>query len=256
MTPYLKAHLLPALFNEEDVLGGTAVIIDILRASTTICHALDAGATQVIPCLTIDEAKQHSAVGSAVRTVLGIGESEKIVLGGERGGEKIEGFDLSNTPTEYTPDTVGEKTVLFTTTNGTKALHHAQQAEEVLIGAFANLSAVITCLSKQQRPIHLVCAGTNGKISGEDVLFAGAVTAGLLEIHPNLVLRNDSARLALDFWQSNSQNEADFRQAMLDSQGGRNLQKLGLTADIERAGERDLFEFVPIWNKQTNAITK
>lgn len=256
LKPYIKTHLLPALFNEDDLLGGTAVIIDILRASTTICHALDAGATQVIPCLTIDEAKQHSAVGSAIRTVLGIGESEKMLLGGERGGQKIEGFDLSNTPTEYTPDVVSGKTVLFTTTNGTKALHHAQKAEEVLIGAFANLSAVIACLSHQKRPIHLVCAGTNGEISNEDVLFAGAVTAGLLENHPNLEMKNDSARLALDFWRGNSQNETQFRQAMLDSQGGRNLQKLGLTANIERAGDRDLFDFVPMWDKDSNAITR
>ncbi|MBD3672162.1 MAG: 2-phosphosulfolactate phosphatase [Planctomycetaceae bacterium] len=243
MNPHIHVHLLPALFAPEDLLGGTAVIIDILRATTTICHALDAGATQVIPCLTIDETHELTS------------DYPDAILGGERGGEKIDGFDLSNTPTEYTPSVVAGKTVLFTTTNGTKALHHSHHAEEVLIGAFVNLTAIIVCLSDLQRPIHLVCAGTNGEISNEDVLFAGAVTSGLLEKYPNLELQNDSARLALDFWRLNSQNEAQFRQSMLDSQGGRNLQKLGLTADIERAGERDLFDFVPKWNKQTNAIT-
>jgi len=256
MPSHINVHLLPALFEPDELLGGTAVIIDILRASTTICHALDAGAIQVIPCLTVDDARESAAVGSAVRTVLGINESKNILLGGERGGEKIDGFDLSNTPTEYTPEVVGGKTVLFTTTNGTKALHHSSQAEVVLIGAFANLSSVISYLSDQQRPIHLVCAGTNGAITGEDVLFAGAVVAGLLENQPNLKFGNDSTRLALDFWRANSQNEAQFRQAMLDSQGGRKLQKLGLTADIERAGDRDLFNLVPQWIKQTNSITR
>ena len=210
----------------------------------------------MIPCLTVEEARELSTVGSAVRTKLNLDANEQVLLGGERGGVKIEGFDLTNTPTEYTPEKVKDKTVLFTTTNGTKALHHSAQAEEVIIGAFVNLSAVIECLTNQNRPIHLVCAGTNGAISGEDVLFAGAVVAGLLKKKPNIELENDSTRLALDFWRSNSQNEAQFRQAMLSSQGGRNLQKLGLTADIERAGDRDLFDFVPIWNKQSNAITQ
>ncbi|MDG2389810.1 MAG: 2-phosphosulfolactate phosphatase [Planctomycetaceae bacterium] len=256
MPPNINVHLLPALFSPKEVLGGTAVIIDILRASTTICHALDAGASQVIPCLTVEEAREISTVGSAVRTKFNLDANEQLLLGGERGGVKIDRFDLTNTPTEYTSERVSGKTVLFTTTNGTKALHHAAQAEEVVIGAFVNLSAVVTCLENQNRPIHLVCAGTNGAISGEDVLFAGAVVARLLEKQPNLELKNDSTRLALDFWRSNSQNEAVFRQAMLDSQGGRNLQKLGLTADIERAGDRDLFDFVPTWNKQTNAISQ
>lgn len=246
----LTVHLLPQLFEPDELTGSTAVIIDILRASTTICHALEAGATRVIPCLTVDEA--HT-VGSAVRTEHG---DSHVLLGGERGGVKIEGFDLSNTPTEYTPEVVAGKTILFTTTNGTKALHRSQEADRVLIGAFVNLTAVIECLSTADRPIHLVCAGTNGAVSGEDVLFAGALAAGLLEKNANLSPGNDSARLALDFWRSNSQNDAQFRQAMLDSQGGRNLRNLGLTPDIKRAGDRDLFDFVPVWNRDKNSITR
>jgi 2-phosphosulfolactate phosphatase len=240
---HVTVHLLPELFEPAELAGGTAVVIDILRASTTICHALDAGATKVIPCLTVEEAHAQ-----AEKT------DDDVLLGGERGGVRIAGFDLSNTPMEYTSDVVAGKTILFTTTNGTEALHRSQEAERVLIGAFVNLSAVVACLSAEDRPIHLVCAGTNGAVSGEDVLFAGAVVAGVFENRENLVLGNDSARLALDFWRANSQNDANFRQAMRDSQGGRNLQKLGLTADIERAGERDLFDFVPVWHRGSNSV--
>lgn len=243
MTQLLTVHLLPELLEPPELAGGTAIVIDILRACSTICHALDAGAKRVIPCLTVKEAHYHA------KTI-----GDNVLLGGERGGVRIEGFDLSNTPMEYTPEAVRGKTILFTTTNGTKALHRSQEADRVLIGAFVNLHAVVACLTSEDRPIHLVCAGTNGAVSGEDVLFAGAVAAGLLEKRANLVLGNDSTRLALDFWRSNSQNDAQFRQAILDSRGGRNLQKLGLAADIERAGDRDLFDFVPEWHRDTNSI--
>ncbi|HSG72093.1 MAG TPA: 2-phosphosulfolactate phosphatase [Planctomycetaceae bacterium] len=242
MPRLLNVHLLPDLCPPESLAGATAVVIDILRASTTICHALAAGASKIIPCLTVEEAHRYQS------------QDETILLGGERGGVKIEGFDLDNSPLAYTREVVAGKTIAFTTTNGTKALHRCTQAEEILIGSFANLTAVVRQLATNSNPVHLVCAGTNDAITGEDVLFAGAVVSQLQNRVPEVILENDSARIALDFWNSNSKTEQRFRQTMLDSQGGRNLQRLGLTHDIERASERDLFEFVPVWNQSSNAI--
>lgn len=238
----VSVHLLPELIGKTSLAGCTAVVIDILRAGTTICHALAAGAARVVPCLTIEEA-------IALRDGSG-----KVLLGGERGGVQIEGFDLSNSPRDYTPEVVGGVTIGFTTTNGTKALHRCADAELVLIGAFVNLTSVVACLREAGRSVQLVCAGTDGVVTSEDVLFAGAVVDALCESNANVELANDSARLALDFYRRNSQNEAQFRQALLDSQGGRNLQRLGYETDIDRAGTRNLFDFVPRWNRNTNAI--
>ena len=239
----IHCHLLPELMTEEELPESTAVVIDVLRASTTICHTLAAGADAVIPCLTTDEARSLRE------------RRPELLLGGERGGVKIDGFDLGNSPFEYTPEIVTGKTIAFTTTNGTKALHRCREARLTVIGGFVNLSAVVACLLDADRPVHLVCAGTNGAITAEDVLFAGAVAAELQVKRPNVELVGDGVRLALDFYRTNSQNEAQFLAAMLDSQGGRNLQQLGQTSDIERAAERNRFSLAPQWNSASNTIS-
>ncbi|MEO2013131.1 MAG: 2-phosphosulfolactate phosphatase [Fuerstiella sp.] len=224
-------HLLPTLFEPDDVLGGIAVVVDILRASTTITHALANGADCVIPCGTVEEAL-------AARNDLPAGTC---LLGGERGGVRIDGFDLSNSPTDYGPDVVKGKSIGFTTTNGTRALIRAEKADHVLIGAFVNLSAVTDRLGTSEVPVHIVCAGTNGQITGEDVLFAGAVVSQLLDCSAEEFATSDSARIALDHWRRESGNGSiDALQAALRrSQGGRNLIELGYDRDIATAANTD-----------------
>src|SRR5437868_6038312 len=119
----LSVHFLPALADPEELRDATAVVIDLLRASTTICYALAAGAREVIPCLEVDDARRTAADLAA----------SPPVLGGERKGIRIEGFDLGNSPDEYRPDTVGGRTVVFTTTNGTAAMQRCRPARRVLI---------------------------------------------------------------------------------------------------------------------------
>src|SRR5438132_9688378 len=130
MSGRLFAHFLPTLMDPDELRDGTAVVIDVLRASTTICHALAAGAREVIPCLEVEEARRVAADNSGSRPM----------LGGEREGVRIEGFDLGNSPGEYRPDTVGGRTVVFTTTNGTRAMLGCRSARRVLIGSFVNFS--------------------------------------------------------------------------------------------------------------------
>src|SRR5262245_57387196 len=108
----LNVHLLPELTTPEALTGGVVVVIDVLRATTTITTALAAGARRVIPCLDVADARAAAANSP---------EGE-CVLGGERQGLRIEGFDLGNSPNEYTPASVGGKTLVFSTTNGTKAM--------------------------------------------------------------------------------------------------------------------------------------
>src|SRR5688572_15843482 len=124
--PAVFVHLLPAVIPPDSLRGGVAVVLDVLRATTKMLHALASGCRAVIPCGEIDEARRVAsslAAGSAV-------------LAGERVGVPIEGFDLGNSPSEFTPEVCRGKTLVMTTTNGTRAILACLGAERVLVGAF------------------------------------------------------------------------------------------------------------------------
>ena len=241
MTRQLTVHLLPSLFEPSNLRGGIAVVIDILRASTTITYALANGARQIIPCETIDEA-------CAARAEIG----DDCLLGGERGGKIIDGFDLGNSPTAYSRDAVAGRTVAFTTTNGTRALLRSAEAARIFVGALANLGAVVQRLAGEE-PVHLVCAGTDGFVSTEDTLFAGAVCDALMW-HGGFEL-NDSARLAWSHWKACSGSEDALHEAILAGRGGQNVQRLGLGEDIRVAATLNGFDLVPEFLPQSRAIT-
>lgn len=234
MTRSIHVHLLPSLFEPADVRGGVAVIVDILRASTTIIHALDNDAAGVVPCGAVEEA-------FAVRKSSG---PDDCLLGGERGGVRIDGFDLSNSPDDYPAAVVQGKLIGFTTTNGTKALLRSEQADEILIGAFVNFAAVRQRLMAQPKPIHIVCAGTDGVITGEDVLFAGAMVAAL-ESRDFVYEVNDAGVIAANHWRQEcgELTAAKIEPAMRRAQGGRNLIRLGYDKDIATAA---MVDSVPI----------
>ena len=237
----LNVHLLPGLVEPAELAGRTVVVIDVLRATTTVCHAVAAGAVGVVPCLEIDEARQKAGeIGAAA------------VLGGERKGLRIEGFALGNSPTEYTRETVGGRTVVFTTTNGTRALLRAADAAEVMIGAFVNLSAVVRELLRSER-VDLLCAGTFGKVTLEDALFAGAIVNAIADCESDITL-NDQARLARDAWQTAKSSGRPLAGVLRECQGGRNLIAEGFDADIDAAAIVDRFDFVPRYDPRLGRI--
>jgi 2-phosphosulfolactate phosphatase len=121
MSHQLHVHLLPSLIEADALNGGTAVIIDILRASSTMITAMQNGAKRVIPCGTTEEAFRLREQSP----------NESIILGGERGGVKIQGFDFGNSPAEYSTAAVAGRTVVFTTTNGPKAILKASPAATI-----------------------------------------------------------------------------------------------------------------------------
>lgn len=255
MTRDVKVHLLPMLFEPEEVRGGIAVIIDVLRASTTITHALAHGAKAVIPTGEVDDARRIAADFP----------KESVLLGGEREGLLIEGFDLDNNPFAYTPEVVADKTIVFTTSNGTKALLRAGEADRILIGSFVNLQAVVNVLVTDPRPIHLVCAGTQGKITLEDVLCAGGICHRLQlwsDAHgtgDDFDCDDDQTQLALDeYWFRASAPEdndsAPIREAISMSRGGRNCRRLGFEDQIVRAATYDLFDIAPEYDRQSKSI--
>jgi len=226
----VQVHLLPGLAPPGRLTGGVAVVIDVLRASTTIIHALAAGCTAVRPCSEVDEA----------RALAGQMRAGRVLLGGERDGVALPGFDLGNSPAEYTPRACKGKTLVFTTSNGTRALLRAAEAERVLIGALVNYSAVCEQLREETRPIHLICAGTAGEVTLEDTVLAGALVDYLSEVGEVEV--NDSGRLAWDCFE----NHGRLLQGALEvSRGGANLRRLGYDEDIRAAAVVDKFALVP-----------
>jgi len=257
----LRVHLLPKLIQSEYLAGmplfsdgpgerppgSTCVVIDVLRATTTIVYALAAGATAVIPCRSIDEARDRHRKFPAGTAV----------LGGERRGLPIEGFDLGNSPREYSASSVGGKIVILTTTNGTAALLQAREAPEIVVGAFVNLSAVCSRLTDRMR-VDLLCAGTDDQITREDVLLAGAIVARLTERAD--WTPNDEAVIARGAWMqvagrlSVSDLKARLTEALRASYGGRNLLSIGMGPDIEQAAEIDRFQVVPRFNPFSGEI--
>ncbi len=255
----LRVHYLPESVAAEpeslatdQVEHGTAVVIDVLRATTTIVHALGAGARAVIPCLTIEDA----------RAAAGALPSNGVVLGGERGGRSIEGFDLGNSPAEYVPRIVAGKTIVLTTTNGTKALLQCAGSERILMGSFVNLSALCSVLAGRQN-VDLVCAGTDGQITREDVLVAGAIVDRLTvepsSTEPEWEL-NGEAWAARDAWlavvtgATDGELTARLIEAMRASRGGENLIAIGMSGDIELAAQIDRFTIVPRFDPVSGRI--
>jgi len=224
----LRVHNLPRQIAPETLAGSTVVVIDLLRATSTICQALAAGATEVVPFLEIDEALAAAA------------DRANVVLGGERHGKRIEGFDLGNSPSEYTPASVGGKRVFITTTNGTRALYHARKAACIFAGSFLNLSAVVASL--QNAPcVDILCAGTDGQESREDVSAAGAVVEKLLASDGDWQIAS-GAMNALTEWQSRGVNLAVELQS---TPGGRNLLEIGHDQDLVDCAQIDALRVVP-----------
>ena len=253
MPRVLNVYALPKLVEPEELAGGIVVVIDVLRASTSIVHAIEAGAREVIPCLEVDDAR---AVAEKV-------PRDEIILGGERKGLPIDGFDLGNSPEEYTPDRVEGKTVVFTTTNGTRAMHRARQADRVLIGAFVNAAAVVRELIPQSE-IHLLCAGTDGEISRDDILLAGMLVERVQRLGGLEYRQNAQAVTARETWLASFAlpqalgieplEPEQLAKELCNSHGGQNLLGIGLERDILAAARIDRFDVAPEMDTETMRI--
>jgi len=226
----VQVHLLPGLVPCGGLKDGIAVVIDVLRATTTIIHALARGCTAVRPCAEIAEAQELAGQMRAGR----------VLLGGERNGSPLPGFDLGNSPGEYTCKVCKGTTLVLTTTNGTRALLRAAEAARTLVAGFVNFSAVCEQLRQDPRPVHMVCAGTDGEVSLEDTLLAGALVDHLCDVSE--VRLNDGARIAWDCFE----NHGRVLQGALEvGKGGAKLRGLGYDEDIRAAAQVDQFALVP-----------
>jgi 2-phosphosulfolactate phosphatase len=177
--------LSPLLLPLVNLDGKTVVVIDILRATSTICAALYYGAKSVIPVVSIEEALSYS--------------NKDFLVAGERNGEKAAGFDFGNSPSEYNSQVIMQREVVLTTTNGTKCIHASKAAREILIGSFYNLGVLLEYLRESNNNVVLFCSGWKDRVNLEDTLFAGYVAQGLSETHE---WEGDEVELALDLTRS------------------------------------------------------
>jgi 2-phosphosulfolactate phosphatase len=233
--PEIFVHLLPSLIPPAALLGGIAVVVDVLRATTVMVQALSAGCAAILPCGEVDEARA-AASGMPAGSAL---------LAGERQGLPIDGFDLGNSPGDFTPERCRGKTVVMTTTNGTRAILASLDADRVLVAAFSNLAATARELAAAGKAVHIICAGTDGLVSYEDTLLAGALVEHLSRMAHEFTPANDSALLAGHAW-----SDVEARGLRLGGmralegilsrgRGGRRVREIGLGADIAAAAEVD-----------------
>ena len=234
---HLAVNLVPGTLERECSLFGSApftyVVVDILRASTVICTALNNGAESVIPVGDVESA----------RALRGPGEIPHALLCGERGGRKLEGFDLGNSPAEYTRDKIAGKILIFASTNGSVALAAAPANTTVLVGGLVNLGALIRSLKQLDQPILIACAGKEEGFSLEDAVGAGAIIGRLWEIDPELELINDGARAAQILW---DQYKSNPTMALWQSRHGVYLIEIGFGADLSICAAVDSVPIVPV----------
>ncbi|NSW46147.1 MAG: 2-phosphosulfolactate phosphatase [Bacteroidales bacterium] len=175
----------PALYHLYDNPENTVVIVDVLRATSSICAAFAAGAKKILPVATVEQAREVKQQG--------------YILAAERDGKVLEFADFGNSPDLFTPERVKDKVIAYSTTNGTQAIQMASKAKQILIGSFTNLSTVIDYLIQHPTPVLFLCSGWKNKFNLEDSLCVGAMANKLLESGKYKTIC-DSTHAAIDLW--------------------------------------------------------
>lgn len=227
--PRLEVCLSPALLHLYDTKGAVVVIIDVFRATSTIAAALHNGAKSVIPVAGVQECID---LGKQI---------ENSITAGERDGKVAEGLQYGNSPSEYPREFIDGKTLVLTTTNGTRLLHMVQDADTIITGSFLNLTAVCDFLIASGKNVLLGCAAWKDRFNLEDTLFAGAVVNRIKEHYTS---NCDSARAANYLYEHSS--ETSFIEFLRDSSHYKRLSAYGLAGDMEYCATPDLHPVVPI----------
>lgn len=230
----LRVVLTPGELRPGEVAGACVFVIDILRATTTMCAALHHGAGAIIPVTGIDEARE----------VAGRFEGEQPLLAGERGADPIRGFDMGNSPGEMTAAAVAGRLLVMTTTNGTRALRAVAQAASVHPLAAVNFSVAVQrarSVRQDGGAVVVVCAGIVGRPSREDAYCAGRFEREVVGSAGGAGL-SDQARWCLDLAEESGD---DWYAALMASTAGRKLSEHGYAEDVRLAGRQDLHPVLP-----------
>lgn len=223
----IEVCLTPALLDLYAIEDSIVVVIDVLRATSSIVYGIDNGATAIIPVANVEDCLNYSDKG--------------FLLAAERDGQVVEGYDFGNSPFSYTTEKVGGRTVILTTTNGTKALHLARKrARQVVMGSFLNLQALCNWLKTQDKSVLLLCAGWKDKFNLEDTLFAGAVVA---ELRKEFTHFDDSSVAAEDLYKL---AKDDLRTYLHKSSHSHRLAELNIEEDVQFCLQLNLCTAIPV----------
>ncbi|RZK19531.1 MAG: 2-phosphosulfolactate phosphatase [Pedobacter sp.] len=227
MSKKIEVCLTPALIDLYDIEQSIVVVIDILRATSSITYGIENGAEAIIPVANVEDCLNYSDKG--------------YLLAAERNGEVVVGYDFGNSPFSYTKEKVAGKTIVLTTTNGTKALHLAnKRAYQVVIGSFLNLDSLCDYLANQDKNVLLLCAGWKDQFNLEDTLFAGAVVN---KLRKNFEHFDDSSVAAEDLY---TLAKDDLRKYLHKSSHSHRLAQLNIEEDVVFCLQLNVCTAIPV----------
>jgi 2-phosphosulfolactate phosphatase len=219
--------LSPSLYHLYDGSDSIVVVIDVLRATSSICIAFHNGVRSIVPVATVEECRAYKEKG--------------YLIAAERQGEMVEGFDMGNSPFSYITPDIKDKDIALTTTNGTQAIQRANDASQILIGSFLNLDALAKWLLSQNKSVICLCAGWKNAVNLEDSLFAGALSKLLV---PEFGLNNhcDSVLMAMHLYDIAKNDMLGYLE---QSSHRKRLQRLHIEKDVEYCMKPNQTDVVP-----------
>lgn len=223
---HVEVCLTPELINQFDLKNKIVVAVDIFRATSCMVTGMAHGVEAIYPVATVDDCFK-------------MGTEKGMITAGERGGAKIDGFDIGNSPYEYMKSEFQDKSIVVTTTNGTKTILASLEADQILIGAFLNLKALADYISTSHKDVIVHCAGWKGTVNLEDTLFAGAL---IDEIKSSHHASGDSALIAQELFHANSN---DLLGISKRSSHAKRLATFGIGKDIEFCMNESLYSVLP-----------
>lgn len=212
----------------------TAVVVDVLRTSSTIITAMQHQCDRMIPASNPMEAADIKKASEG-----------EVLLGGEMDAKKIQGFDLGNSPLEYMDTDILDKSIIFSTADGSATIKKCDEAAEVLIGAILNAGAIAEKVTDIGRDTYLVCAGTHGKFSTDDILAAGCILDRIMELDAAIEM-DDLGRVALKMYRNAKRN---LLTALEGCKQFEHLTGTGHLKDVEFCLQEDLYPVVPVYKE-------
>lgn len=229
LRPLVRVCLSTALIPTFKVEDYIVVVIDILRATTSFCVALDRGAAEIRPVPSLRACRRLAREG--------------YLTAAERGAQKVPGFDFGNSPFDFLEADLQGKKLAFTTTNGTRALWAVRQAKKIVAGAFVNMSVLLNWLRAQAEPVLLVCSGWKDHVNLEDTLFAGAIAT---ELEGDFRVNDDATLIAMSLYQMAENRKKYYLE---HSAHFERLVELGMQRDVKYSLRRDLHPVLPYYTE-------
>lgn len=239
----IEVHFTPAQVDELYLKDKVVVVVDVLRSSTTIAAALSSGAKEIIPVANVESAVKIS--GSLFGDVT--------LRGGERNGKTIEGFNLGNSPLEYTTPVVKGKSIIYLTSNGTPALVKGRYSKTLMVCGFVNITAVAAALRELNGDVVIICSGKDHHFCLEDAVCAGRLLAKLRKFVDNDLAIDDGGEASLVLDKAFGKN---LLKTLKACDHGRFLTEIGYEEDLKFCAALDSLPVVPVFNGSTVRLAK